>query len=110
MTDRMFLLTPPAVAVRNRRKILANEAVRADLEAATAQVKVLCFAQAAEIFDAYARIPDKNPLHVSLLDIDIQALAHVDKLRMTHRLILPLSGLNSYPRRPVVGLDKPLEC
>jgi len=45
-----------------------------------------------------------------LLDIDIQALAHVDKLRMTHRLILPLSGLNSYPRRPVVGLDKPLEC
>jgi CRP-like cAMP-binding protein/SAM-dependent methyltransferase len=88
VVDRMFLETPPAVAVRNRRKLLAEEVVRTVREAPPGPVNVLCLASgpATEIFDAYAALEEKNRLKVTLLDIDIQALAHVDELRTKHRL------------------------
>ncbi len=51
-------------------------------------MNVLCLASgpATEIFDAFAALEEKNRLKVTLLDIDIQALAHVDELRTKHRL------------------------
>ena len=96
LVDRMFLQTPPAVAVRNRRKLLADEVVRAVQEAGTSPFNVLCLASgpATEIFDAYSRLEEKNRLHVTLLDIDIQALAHVDALRTKHRLTGPITLRN----------------
>jgi extracellular factor (EF) 3-hydroxypalmitic acid methyl ester biosynthesis protein len=88
VVDRMFLQTPPAVAVRNRRKLLADEIVRTVQESKAHPVNVLCLASgpASEIFDAFSRIEEKNRLHVTLLDIDIQALAYVDGLRRKRRL------------------------
>jgi extracellular factor (EF) 3-hydroxypalmitic acid methyl ester biosynthesis protein len=88
VVDRMFLQTPPAVAVRNRRKLLSDEIVRTVQESKAHPVNVLCLASgpASEIFDAFSRIEEKNRLHVTLLDIDIQALAYVDGLRRKRRL------------------------
>jgi extracellular factor (EF) 3-hydroxypalmitic acid methyl ester biosynthesis protein len=88
VVDRMFLETPPAVAVRNRRMLIADEILRAVQDAGTGTVNVLCLASgpASEIFDAFSRLSDKQRLHVTLLDIDIQALAHVDELRAKQRL------------------------
>jgi CRP-like cAMP-binding protein/SAM-dependent methyltransferase len=88
VVDRMFLETPPAVAVRNRRKILADEVIRTVREAPPGPVNVLCLASrpATEIFDAFAALEEKSRLKVTLLDIDIQALAYVDELRTKHRL------------------------
>jgi extracellular factor (EF) 3-hydroxypalmitic acid methyl ester biosynthesis protein len=88
VVDRMFLQTPPAVAVRNRRRLLADEIVRTVQESESHPVNVLCLASgpASEIFDAFSRLEEKNSLHVTLLDIDIQALAYVDDLRRKRRL------------------------
>jgi extracellular factor (EF) 3-hydroxypalmitic acid methyl ester biosynthesis protein len=108
MVDRMFLQTPPAVAVRNRRKLLADEIVNAVQESPTSPVNVLCLASgpATEIFDAYARIPDKNRLRVTLLDIDIQALAHVDELRTKHRLTAQITLRNENLISLILGRAK----
>ena len=88
VVDRMFLQTPPAVAVRNRRSLLADEVVRTVQESKGHPVNVLCLASgpASEIFDAFSHIEEKNRLHVTLLDIDIQALAYVDEIRTQRRL------------------------
>jgi SAM-dependent methyltransferase len=88
VVDRMFLSTPPAIAVRNRRKLLAEEVVRTVQEARPGPVNVLCLASgpASEIFDAYACLEEKQRLRVTLLDIDIQALAYVDEQRTRHKL------------------------
>jgi len=88
VVDRMFLSTPPAIAVRNRRRLIADEVVRTVRSSPSGTVNVLCLASgpATEIFDAFAALEDKSRLKVTLLDIDIQALAHVDELRSRSRL------------------------
>jgi extracellular factor (EF) 3-hydroxypalmitic acid methyl ester biosynthesis protein len=108
MVDRMFLETPPAIAVRNRRKLIADEILRAVGEAGTGTVNVLCLASgpASEIFDAFSSIPDKHRLHVTLLDIDIQALAHVDALRAKQRLTAQITLRNENLIALILGRAK----
>jgi extracellular factor (EF) 3-hydroxypalmitic acid methyl ester biosynthesis protein len=88
IVDRMFLDAPPSIAVRNRRKLLAEEIVSSVNAKAEGSVKVLCMASgpATEVFDAFAVLQDKKRLKVTLMDIDLQALAFVDDLRTKYNV------------------------
>jgi CRP-like cAMP-binding protein/SAM-dependent methyltransferase len=81
LIDRMFLATPPSVAVRNRRTLLADEIVRTVRSANGRAVRILCLASgpASEVFDAFAALESPAALSVTLLDIDAQALAFVEE-------------------------------
>ena len=83
VVDRMFLEMPPSVAVRNRRKLIADEIVATVRARKGAPVRVLCLASgpATEVFDAFAALEDRSQLKATLMDIDLQALAFVDDLR-----------------------------
>jgi len=92
--DQCFLNLPAAVAVRNRRPLLAEEitevvAAKGD---AGAHVTSLACGPAAELFDVYETLADRTKLTTTLIDIDLQALAFVaeqrDKARLQHQMRL----------------------
>ncbi|MBP1657945.1 MAG: hypothetical protein H6Q31_2546 [Bacteroidetes bacterium] len=96
LIDRMFLETPPSHAVRNRRKILAEEIVATVGSIPARPARVLCMASgpASEVFDAFEVLPDKTHLKVTLMDIDLQALAFVDEVRNKRKLGSQLDLIN----------------
>jgi CRP-like cAMP-binding protein/SAM-dependent methyltransferase len=96
VVDRLFLEMPAAVAVRNRRGLLAEEILktvngRPD-PARPARVLSLACGPAREIADVFAVLPDRNQLVATCLDIDLQALAFVadwrDKAGLKSRIHL----------------------
>ncbi len=96
VVDRLFLEMPAAVAVRNRRGLLAEEIRRTvDEHAAVnrpARVLSLACGPAREIADVFASLGDRNRLVATCLDIDLQALAFVadwrDKAGLKSRIQL----------------------
>jgi extracellular factor (EF) 3-hydroxypalmitic acid methyl ester biosynthesis protein len=88
IVDRMFLEMPPSVAVRNRRKLIADEIVATVRARNGAPVRVLCLASgpATEVFDAFSELGDRSQLKATLMDIDLQALAFVDEQRSQLKL------------------------
>jgi SAM-dependent methyltransferase len=84
----MFLEMPPSVAVRNRRKLIADEIVATVRARKGAPVRVLCLASgpATEVFDAFSELEDRSQLKATLMDIDLQALAFVDEQRSQLKL------------------------
>ncbi len=95
LIDRMFLEMPPSVAVRNRRRLLAKEIVRtANQFTRPAQVMCLASGPATEVFDAFSELSEKSKLKVTLLDIDLQALAFVDELRGRSKLASQIELIN----------------
>jgi len=95
LIDQMFLEMPPSVAVRNRRVLLAREIARTAEEAGR-PVRVMCLASgpASEVFDAFSDLSEKSKLKVTLLDIDLQALAFVDELRGKSKLTQQIDLIN----------------
>jgi extracellular factor (EF) 3-hydroxypalmitic acid methyl ester biosynthesis protein len=86
--DRCFLDLAAARAVRNRRGVLSAE-IRATIEARGergAAVTSLACGPAQELFDVYDSLPQPRVLQSTLLDIDLQALAHVADRRDGRRL------------------------
>lgn len=79
MMDRCFLQIPASRALRNRRGLMAEEIGRALRAAAgrPARVTSLACGPAREVFDVFADLEDPRALEVTLLDIDLQALAFV---------------------------------
>jgi hypothetical protein len=96
LIDRMFLEAPPAVAVRNRRSLLAGEIAATVNSSTDGPVKVMCMASgpATEIFDVFSTLGDKSRLRVTLLDIDLHALAYVDELRNRYKLANQITLIN----------------
>jgi extracellular factor (EF) 3-hydroxypalmitic acid methyl ester biosynthesis protein len=96
VVDRMFLETPPSVAVRNRRTLLADEIVATVESHPTKPARVLCMASgpATEVFDAFDHLADKTHLKATLMDIDLQALAFVDDIRGKRKLGSQLELVN----------------
>ena len=96
VVDRLFLEMPAAVAVRNRRPLLADE-IRSTVSSRTdttrpARVLSLACGPAREIADVFATLTDRNQLVATCLDIDLQALAFVadwrDKAGLKSRINL----------------------
>jgi extracellular factor (EF) 3-hydroxypalmitic acid methyl ester biosynthesis protein len=83
VVDRLFLELPAAIAVRNRRALLAEEifATVDSKRGEMARVLSLACGPAREIADVFAKIPDKTKLLATCLDIDLQALAFVSDWR-----------------------------
>lgn len=96
IVDRMFLETPPSVAVRNRRHLLAGEIVKSVRSKEGGPTRVLCLASgpATEVFDAFAALEDKTMMKATLMDIDLQALAFVDEQRTRNKLNGQISLVN----------------
>ncbi len=96
VVDRMFLETPPAVAVRNRRILIAEEIAGTVRRSTEMPVRVMCMASgpATEVFDAFALLEEKSRLKVTLMDIDLQALAFVDEIRGRQKLTNHLTLVN----------------
>jgi CRP-like cAMP-binding protein/SAM-dependent methyltransferase len=88
LLDECFLNEPAAKAVRNRRGLLA-EKIRQVIEQADGQrarVTSLACGPAQEIFDVFDSIDNPDQLKVTLIDIDLQALAFVsDKAQKLKR-------------------------
>lgn len=90
--DECFINEPAAVAVRNRRGLLAEEIHRCLNENGAEVTKVTSMASgpAAELFDVYSEIEDITRLKSTLIDIDLQALAFVgdkrDKKKLTRQM------------------------
>ena len=96
VVDRMFLNTPPSRAVRNRRVLLAGEILHTVHTRPSNPVRVMCMASgpASEVFDAFASLEDRTRLKVTLLDIDLQALAFVDDIRGRQKLANQITLVN----------------
>lgn len=77
--DRGFLDEPAAVAVRNRRGLLAREIARHTSLHPDRPVRITSMAcgPARELFDVIDSLDDPRRLEVTLIDIDQEALAHV---------------------------------
>jgi extracellular factor (EF) 3-hydroxypalmitic acid methyl ester biosynthesis protein len=86
--DQCFLNLPAAIAVRNRRPLLAREinAVVAARGDAGARVTSLACGPAAELFDVYEDLEHREKLATTLIDVDLQALAFVAERRDKARL------------------------
>lgn len=86
--DRCFLDMPAAIAVKNRRGLLAHE-IQATLDqtqSGPARVMSLACGPAQELFDVYEKLPDPARLQATGIDIDLQALAFVADRRDKRRL------------------------
>lgn len=83
LLDRCCLDQPAAQAVRSRRALLAEEITRtvAECSGRPAHVLTMACGPAREIFDVFETLDDPARLVATCLDIDLQALAHVDALR-----------------------------
>jgi len=81
--DRCFLNLPAAIAVRNRRGLLADEIteVIANKHGQPARVTSLACGPAAEIFDVFGKLENPGSLVATLIDIDHQALSFVGDRR-----------------------------
>ncbi len=77
LVDRCFLNSPIAKAIRNRRVLLGKE-IKGIVQAkdGAAHVTSLACGPAEEIFDVFQELDDRRRLYASLVDIDLQALAH----------------------------------
>jgi extracellular factor (EF) 3-hydroxypalmitic acid methyl ester biosynthesis protein len=89
--DGCMLDLPVARAIRNRRRLMSAEIV-ASYAAVSKEyfVASLACGPAAEVFDAFAKAPDKSRLHASCIDIDREALTQVaaraTELRLTDQV------------------------
>lgn len=79
LLDRCILNLPSAAAVRNRRKLLAEEIQHVVSEKNGSNAKITCLASgpAQEVFDVFNQLETPSKLAVTLVDIDMQALAFV---------------------------------
>jgi SAM-dependent methyltransferase len=89
LLDRCFLDSPGVLAVQNRRQLLVEEILRTvNSKPADEPVYVTSLAcgPAAEIFDVFAQLDDPSRLHVTLIDMDEQALAYVAEQAQARQL------------------------
>ncbi len=98
--DRCFLDVPAAVAVRNRRGLLADEIQQVlgkVAEGETAQITSMASGPAAEIFDVFGTLDNKRRMKATCIDIDLQALAFVgdkrDKVGLKRQIRLENANL-----------------
>jgi hypothetical protein len=82
LLDSAILDLPAARAVRNRRGLLSKEILDTLSKSETRPVRVTSLASgpAREIFDVLDRLDDPKQLQSTLIDIDLQALAHVSDM------------------------------
>ena len=97
LVDRCFLNMPVGRAVRNRRGLLAQEInqVIAQKEGSTARITSLACGPAEEIFDVFDQIDDPSRLMVTLIDMDLQALAFVSDRRDKKKLKRQMKLINA---------------
>lgn len=106
--DRCFLNLPAAIAVRNRRPLLAEEinAVVAAKQGSPARITSLACGPAAEVFDVYASLEEPSKLTATLIDIDLQALAFVAERRDKARLQRQMRLINANLVYVLTGREK----
>jgi len=83
LLDATMLQFPASLAVRNRRALLAEE-IMGVVEASdgeTTRIMSLACGPAREVFDVFERLPEPARLRATLIDFDLQALAHVAERR-----------------------------
>ena len=81
LVDRCVFGIPAAVAVRNRRPLMAREIQKTiDQAEGTAHIMSMACGPAREIFDVFDSLDKPNKLKCTLVDMDLQALSFVDSL------------------------------
>jgi extracellular factor (EF) 3-hydroxypalmitic acid methyl ester biosynthesis protein len=83
LLDACLLELPASVAVRNRRGLLAEEihATVARRDGEPAHITSLACGPAREVFDVFETLEDPSHLKATMIDFDLQALAHVSERR-----------------------------
>ncbi len=96
LLDEGFLELPASQAVRNRRGLLVEEIQRTceTSTADTVRVTSLACGPAAEVFDVLSSSKQASRLKVTLLDIDLQALAFVTDKAAKRKLQRQIKAVN----------------
>jgi extracellular factor (EF) 3-hydroxypalmitic acid methyl ester biosynthesis protein len=83
LVDRCFLDQPAAVAVRNRRRLMAGTIAEMLVASGggTSRVTSLGCGPATELFDVYEVMPDPSQLLSTVVDFDLEALEFVGARR-----------------------------
>jgi CRP-like cAMP-binding protein/SAM-dependent methyltransferase len=83
LLDACMMELPASIAVRNRRGLLAEEINRVveSRNGETARIMSLACGPAREVFDVFETLPDPARLKATMIDFDMQALAHVAERR-----------------------------
>jgi extracellular factor (EF) 3-hydroxypalmitic acid methyl ester biosynthesis protein len=81
LLDHAMLNAPAILAVRNRRRLLANEIMHTlnGNQERKANITSLACGPGRELFDVFEILDKPDRLRANLLDIDLQALAHVSE-------------------------------
>lgn len=72
--DRAFLDQPPVQAVRNRRGLMVEQIKQVFVPDRAVHVASFACGPAREVFDAFEELDQPTNLHVSLVDVDDQAI------------------------------------
>jgi len=75
--DRVFVMIPPIVSMRNRRKILTSQITRAFSEDRGLRFTSFASGPAAEVIDAWECLGRPNNFYASLIDLDQHAIDFV---------------------------------
>lgn len=82
--DRAFLNQPPVQAVRNRRKLMVQQIEQVFTPDRAVHVSSFACGPAREVFDAFEALGQPANLHVSLVDIDDQAIEFLEESMKDH--------------------------
>lgn len=106
--ERCFLDMPPAAALRNARHLLAQEIQNTldERSAETMQVTCLAGGPAMEVFDVYRCLEKPDRLHCTLVDFDLQALAHLAERRDRAHLQRYIALVNENPMNLILGRSR----
>jgi len=75
--DRLFMMTPPLVAARNRREFLTSQISKAFTHEKEFHITSFASGPATEVFDTWDCLGKPNNFYASLVDIDQQAIDYV---------------------------------
>ncbi|MEJ2246331.1 MAG: cyclic nucleotide-binding domain-containing protein [Acidobacteriota bacterium] len=83
LLDRVMLSAPAIQAVRNRRKLLANEILRVmdEKKGHDANITSLACGPGREVFDVLEMLENPERLRSNLIDIDLQALEYLSNIK-----------------------------
>lgn len=84
--DRCFLNLPVFRAIKNQRKLITREIQTIIKKNKPAHITGIASGPAHKIFDVFGKLENSSNLNVTLIDLDLQALAYVSETVLKKKL------------------------
>jgi hypothetical protein len=86
LLDRCFLNLPVFKSIKNQRKLITTEIHTIIKASKTAHITGIASGPAHEIFNVFSKLKNLSDLSVTLIDVDLQALAYVSETILKKKL------------------------